>query len=161
MSFRNPTDIECTRYAESYVLYGDKSKAFRAAFPKSKAKPETIHSQASVYHKLHMVCQRIEDLRKSINDVANEKAVATLEQKRALLWDTARYGATEFCTVSEREDSEPEYKQRNPSATVAAVKELNLMDGDHASHIKPDDGEVPESGDIYYNVKDASKNADS
>jgi phage terminase small subunit len=50
MSQSNPTDHEATRYAESFVLYGKKSKAWRNAFPTSKAKPEVISVNASKLH---------------------------------------------------------------------------------------------------------------
>ncbi len=63
MSQSRPTDAEATAYAENYVLYGDQSRAFRVAFPKSKAKPETVHVRASNFHQFSKVQVSIEGLR--------------------------------------------------------------------------------------------------
>ncbi|WP_428613354.1 terminase small subunit [Pseudoalteromonas sp.] len=62
MSQANPTQAEIDKYAGHYVLYGDQSKAFRHAFPDSKAKAETIHTKASLLHDQEKVQQRIKEL---------------------------------------------------------------------------------------------------
>lgn len=80
MSQANPTDIECTKYAENYVLYGDQSRAFRAAFPDSKATPESINVKAVEFHKIVKVQLRIAELHASINGTANEAALFTAEE---------------------------------------------------------------------------------
>lgn len=70
MSQARPTDREATKYAESYVLYGDQSRAFRAAFPDSKAKPETTHVNACKMHQKHKVQLRIAELSKVLEKEA-------------------------------------------------------------------------------------------
>ena len=80
MSQLIPTNIEATKFAESFVLYGDKSKAFRAAFPKSKASKKAINEKAVLTFKTTKVSQRIQDLHKSINDKADANALFTAEQ---------------------------------------------------------------------------------
>lgn len=63
MSQSRPTDHEATAYAENYVLYGDQSRAFRVAFPKSKAKAKAVHVNASKMHQTTKVQLRIDELR--------------------------------------------------------------------------------------------------
>lgn len=91
MSQRNPTNVEEIKYAECYVLYGDKSRAFRAAFQSSKASQKTINEKASRFHALDKVQARIEQLRDSVqsNLVADSKftiakALEELEEARRI-----------------------------------------------------------------------------
>jgi hypothetical protein len=65
MSQRNPTNVEEIKYSECYVLYADKSQAFRAAFQFSKASLKTINEKASRFHALDKVQARIKQLRDS------------------------------------------------------------------------------------------------
>ena len=80
MSHRNPTDIEATKYAESFVIHGCKTTAFKYAFPRSRAKPEVMNVTASRLHDLPKVCLRIEELHKQINSDADQAALYTAEQ---------------------------------------------------------------------------------
>ena len=120
MSQKTPTELEATNYAMDYILNGDQSKAFRHTFSDSQGKPETIHSSASKFHS--KVLPRIEELREEIQINAKKNALYSIDHKREILFETALYGIS-------AEDN----KQRNPSATVAAIKELNCMDGHHAA----------------------------
>ncbi len=70
MSQVNPTESEVDAYAGNYVLYGCQSKAWRVAFPDSKAKAESIHELASKFHHLHEVQSRIEELKVQVREVA-------------------------------------------------------------------------------------------
>lgn len=70
MSQSRPTDAEATAYAENYVLYGDQSRAFRNAFPASKASAKAINEKASVFHRIKKVQQRVEELRPVIAEEA-------------------------------------------------------------------------------------------
>jgi hypothetical protein len=144
MSQLTPTHVEATNYAEHYILYGDQSKAFRHTFSDSQGKPETIHSSASKFHT--KVLPRIEELRTEIQINAKKNALYSIDHKREILFETALYGM-----------SEEDNKQRNPSATVAAIKELNSMDGHHA----PTKREV--AGDLVIEIvhyaNDLSKNS--
>lgn len=80
MSFANPTDIQITKYAESYVIYGDQTKAIRNAFPDSKAKGNVLRNKAVDFHKLGDVQVTISNLHKAMNDDATETALFTAEQ---------------------------------------------------------------------------------
>ena len=91
MSQARPTDVEATRYAESFVIYGVKTKAFRAAFPSTKATMKTVNELASKFHSLPKVQKRIDELHESINQMAEDEAlfsaksaIEELEEARAL-----------------------------------------------------------------------------
>jgi len=137
MSITKPTKIEATKAAESFILYGDKTKAFRAAFPKSKAKKESMNVLAIKLHSSVKVQLMIQTLRSEMEVVVVDGAEFSIESKKRLLISTAMYGVEQEVIAKPKwmkdEDYDPEFKQRNPQATVSAVKELNLMDGDHAA----------------------------
>ena len=80
MSFGKPTEVQVIKYAESFVLYGDKTRAIRAAFPESKAKPRSLSNKATEFHKLVEVQGMIELLHKSITGEAEEEALYTARQ---------------------------------------------------------------------------------
>ncbi len=73
MSQSNPTDHEATRYAESYVLYGNQSRAFRNAFPQCKAKADSVHVKASNMHRIDKVQLRIEELAAQVAQEAADR----------------------------------------------------------------------------------------
>lgn len=73
MSQGNPTQAEIDKYAGHYVLYGDQSKAFRHTFPNSKAKAETVHKNASVFHSNPKVQVRIKELAISAAETAHNE----------------------------------------------------------------------------------------
>jgi len=75
MSFSKPTKVQAIKYAESFVLYGDKTKAIRAAFPDSKATPSSLSTKAVDFHKLVDVQCMIDLLHKSITGEAEEEAL--------------------------------------------------------------------------------------
>lgn len=142
MAQANPTDVEATTYAESFILYGDKTRAFRAAFPDSKATKESQHVKAVELHNTVKVQLRLDELREGIQESFKTKALYTIEDKKRILLDAALFGTSiELANIGRGEDSTTIEKQRNPSATVAAIKELNMMDGDHSptkSEVKGD-----------------------
>jgi hypothetical protein len=80
MSFGKPTEVQAIKYAESFVLYGDKTKAIRAAFPESKATPPSLSVKAIAFHKLVNVQLMIDLLHKSITGEAEEEALYTARQ---------------------------------------------------------------------------------
>jgi hypothetical protein len=80
MSFGKPTEVQAIKYAESFVLYGDKTKAIRAAFPESKATPASLSVKAIAFHKLVNVQLMIDLLHKSITGEAEEEALYTAKQ---------------------------------------------------------------------------------
>lgn len=73
MSQANPTDAETDTYAREFIEHGDRSKAWRATFPNSKAKQEIVHSRASHFHKISKVQARIEELNDLTKEIAKEK----------------------------------------------------------------------------------------
>lgn len=72
MSQTRPTKSEIDTYAGHYVLYGNQSDAFRAAFPKSKAKAQTIHECASKFHNSPKVLTRIVELKEQVRLIAEK-----------------------------------------------------------------------------------------
>lgn len=68
-----PTDAEATAYAENYTLYGNQSRAFRAAFPDSRAAQETIHVKASIFHAINKVQIRVSEVADQIAKQAKEE----------------------------------------------------------------------------------------
>ena len=80
MSFGKPTEVQAIKYAESFVLYGDKTKAIRAAFPESKAAPSSLSVKAVEFHKLVNVQVMINQLHESITGEAEEEALYTAKQ---------------------------------------------------------------------------------
>lgn len=80
MSQSRPTDAEATAYAENYVLYGDQSRAFRIAFPKCSAKPESIHAKASSFHRIEKVRLRIGELNDALKQKAEQRFSVTAEE---------------------------------------------------------------------------------
>lgn len=114
MSQRNPTDLECTKYAEAFVSNGgDKTAAFRKAFPKSNAKAETLNQQASKFSNLHKVCTRVGDLHLEVNTAANGEAKYTAEDAIRELEEARLIAAGEVDDDGKRSFS-------NPSAMVSA-----------------------------------------
>jgi phage terminase small subunit len=55
------------------VLYGEQSNAWRATFPKSKAKAEVIHVKASAFHSLAKIQVRIKELEVKVSSRAKER----------------------------------------------------------------------------------------
>ena len=95
MSQRNPTDLELAKYAEAVITNGgDKSKAFKAAFPKSKIKGHSLNVRASEFDKLREVRVRVERLQKEANEAADEEAIYTV-QKAMKEYEQARQMALE------------------------------------------------------------------
>jgi hypothetical protein len=80
MSFGKPTEVQAIKYAESFVLYGDKTKAIRAAFPESKAAPSSLSVKAVEFHKLVNVQVMINQLHERITGEAEEEALYTARQ---------------------------------------------------------------------------------
>ncbi len=133
MSQRSPTSIECTNYAEAFILHNDRTKAFKCAFPKSKASPHALNVAANKFHGLPEVRLRISELRESMQENAKEKAIYTLEDKQRWLVNIITYGMQEEGVPQHPDDmSDPELRQRHPSSAVAGIKVLNEMDGDNA-----------------------------
>lgn len=62
MSQARPTKAEVNTYAETFALYGDKTRAWRATFPKSTSTPDNVNKSASKFHKIPEVHTRVSEL---------------------------------------------------------------------------------------------------
>lgn len=72
MSQANPTKTEVNKYSESFVLYGDQSKAWRTAYPNSKAVPRVVNINASKLHKHPDIQLRVNELQVIMSNKAND-----------------------------------------------------------------------------------------
>lgn len=126
MSQSNPTVIEATKYSENYILYGDQSRAWRVAFPNSKAKPKSVNERASRLHNLDKVQSRIVDLRDIAKNNIEDEFVITVEQKKKWLRQAVESG------FEKKIDQHGNEVPISLPAAVSAVNEMNKMDGDHA-----------------------------
>jgi TolA-binding protein len=137
MSQSRPTDAEATAYAENYVLYGDQSRAWRIAFPSSKAKAEAVHAKASMFHRIDKVQIRIEELREKIRIQAEEKFAITTESLQRTLASVMETGLSTKKVAVRDQDGEMQIEDtetaQNLSAVVSAVSEVNKMNGNHAA----------------------------
>lgn len=79
MSQTTPTDAEATKYAEVFILHGDKTKAFRQAFPNSKATGNGLCVTANKFHKYPKVSLRVEELQDIIQEGAKTEALYAIE----------------------------------------------------------------------------------
>lgn len=73
MSQANPTKAEINRYSESFVLYGDMTRAARAAFPKSKAKGISLNEIGCRLHKIPDIQSRIKELQIAKQEIADRE----------------------------------------------------------------------------------------
>lgn len=100
MSQTKPTDVEATKYAESFVIHGCKTRAFKTAFPNSKASPDAMNVSASRFHNQPKVLLRIEELHEQINAQTDsdalysaQMALKELDDARQLARDNKQVGA--------------------------------------------------------------------
>ena len=148
MSQSRPTEYEANAYAESYVLYGDQSRAFRCAFPNSKGKPHSTHTKASKFHPLVDVQSRIEELRLTIKEQAEDKFNLSVEFLQRTLATVIEKG------LENKDDALGNEVPHAVPAVVSAVTEVNKMNGNHAavkSDLTSSDGTMtPKSSNDFY-----------
>ncbi len=125
MSQSNPTDIQVNNYAENYVLYGDQSRAWRVTFTESRCKPETVHYKASLFHKIEKVKKRITELRSKLIKQTEEEFSITVSDLKKMLVMAAQGG------LKQKIDAQQNKIAVNIAGSVAAIAELNRMDGNH------------------------------
>ena len=122
MSQANPTPEEASAYAAEFIRSGIKTTAFRAAFPDSKAKPSSAEVNAHKLHKTAKVQLRIKQLTAaSQKQTEKEFSISVADIKKTL------------ATVIQKGIKDKNGVPINLSAVVSAAKELNLMDGNHAT----------------------------
>lgn len=101
MSQQKPTEVEADIYARNYVEHGDQTRAFRATFPNSKAKQESLHQKASAFHKIVEVQSRIVEVRELMREVAEKEFnLTTMDVVKGLYTEATTNG--EGSTASAR-----------------------------------------------------------
>jgi len=73
MSQSRPTKAEVDTYAGHFVLYGERSNAWRTTFSNSKSNAHTTHTKASKFHTLAEVQARIEELTEQVRVMAEKE----------------------------------------------------------------------------------------
>lgn len=126
MSQSKPTDIQTNTYAENYVLYGDQSRAWRVTFSDSKCKPESIHARASKMHGISKVQLRIKELRSKLLKQTEEEFSITVSDLKKMLVMAAQGG------LKMKIDAQGNKIPIAITGAVAAISEINRMDGNHA-----------------------------
>ena len=142
MSQSTPTDNEIDVYANSYVLDGNKSAAWRNAFPKSKAKADIVNKNACLFHQLPKVLERVEYFEQIVKEKQREAFEKECEEKimskvemMASLSVMARIKITDVCTfqyveIDNPDGDEPYYN------TIWTMKDAEEIDPDVAACIK-------------------------
>ena len=125
MSQSNPTDFQTNAYAENYVLYGDKSKAWRVTFPDSKCKPESVHVKASKLHNVVKIQSRIAEINAKLAKQSEEEFGVTVSDIKKMLIQAVNGG------LETKTDAQGNAIMHNASASVSALAEINRMDGNH------------------------------
>ena len=141
MSQSSPTQHEIDVYAGEFVMGGDKTKAWRKAFPISKAKPEAAHVAAQRMHNRSKVLLRIDELRvKTAEKDAVEFDMSVSQLKETL--------SRVMAAGLEQDDSG---KYQGLGAANGAVSEFNRMCGNHAAtktELTGKDGGAIETSDM-------------
>lgn len=153
MSQANPTVIQINIYAENYVLYGDQSRAWRVAFPESKAKAESVHARASKLHSIGKVQLRIDEIRsKLVKQTEEEFSITVSDLKKMLV--TAAMGGLK----SKGKSKDDNQGLHNIAGAVSAITEINRMDGNHYQYkTDSDDDDDPQPLTINFEVIPAIK----
>lgn len=131
MSQTTPTVHELTVLASEYILHGDKTKAWRKAFPKSKATPEAQYVEACRTFKSPKLNLRIEELKEISKKNSEEEFTMTISELKKVLATVIQKGVGQ--EDKEVDGTTIKGMPANLSSVVSAVKEFNLMDGNHAA----------------------------
>lgn len=116
----------------TYLETGNASAAYRSAYNIAKMKSGTVNRKAKELLDNGKITARLDELRKPVI----EKSLITFEAKRKKLWEIVEVcGATVF--IGDEENDQLLKKIVEPRAAIAAIGELNKMDGDLAA-IKQD-----------------------
>ncbi len=152
MSQSRPTTIQINSYAENYVLYGDKSRAWRSTFTDSKCKPESVNVKASNFHNIVKVGLRIDKIRSKLIKQTEEEFSITVSDLKEMLVKAARGG------LKTKTDAQENEVMNNINGAVSAISEINRMDGNHHQYSDSDNnGEKPQSLTIKFEAVEAIK----
>jgi len=116
MSQTNPSTKEISILAKEFIIHGDQVRAWRLAFPDSKAVAETQHSKASIAFTCKKVRARIAELHASSNAQSEKDFNMTVAELKKKLSEVMGKGVD----------------QGKLAAVVSAIAEFNKMDGNHA-----------------------------
>ena len=116
MSQRTPTDDEATILASEFIKNGDMTSAFNVAFPDSKATSKTQNEKAARLFDTGKVRARIEQLQAISKKQSEKEFSMSVGELKEMLKKVMNQGIEEG----------------KPSATVAAIREMNCMDGNHS-----------------------------
>jgi len=139
MSQRDPTIEEATRYAEAYIKKNDQTAAFKAAFPKSKMKPDAMYVEASKFHSLPKVRLRIDQLSEAAKKKSEEDHGITVSKIIENLAHVAELAVKpkkiilDGVPVPDDESGGMGGDPVNLSAAVSAYNEINKVLGFHAA----------------------------
>lgn len=126
-----PERIEA--FARSYVLGSNsQAQAWRDAHPNSKAKDESVHVAATRFAADPRVKLRIKELEIESRKQSEEEFKVTAAQKKQALLSIITQAALLKADLTPKDLQDPDIKPQY-SAAVAAIAELNRMDGDHAA----------------------------
>lgn len=92
MSQNTPTPLEIIRYAEHFILYGERTAAFKHTFPRTTAKQSTLRTRASYFHRKPDVQKKINEIQKIVTQSATEKTIFTIEQAMKELTENREEG---------------------------------------------------------------------
>ena len=126
MSQANPSEKQCTDYAQHFILNGVMGDAFRAAFPDAKCKDSGAHEKGCRLFKMDKIKTRISQLQ-AISSQNSEKVFEiTVEKIKTMLLSAAEKG------LSDKVDQFGNVIPVNIAGAVSALSEVNKMDGNHA-----------------------------
>lgn len=145
MSQQNPTVREATDYSKNFIKNGDKTKAFKAAFPKSKAKQKSMYEKACILHKHIKIQSRIEELNTAAKKSGDDEWCLTVTERHKLLAKTVQL------SLSLKTDQFGNKIVIAPGAAVSAINEINKMCGDH----KPFEMEVTGKNLVPWDIIEA------
>lgn len=127
MSQSTPTDHEIDTYVTEFILSGDKSKSWRKAFPKSKAKQDVIWTNAQKMHNFPQVLERLGEKHTEIRLKDEEEFDISVSELKGTLKKVIDAG------LSGKVDAEGNSSPSNLNAVTSAVAEINRMNGNHAA----------------------------
>jgi len=159
MSQSKPTEVQINAYAENYVLYGENTKAFRAAFPDTKGTMHTVNTKASKFNKIEAVQARVVEIRSNLKKQTEEEFNVTVSDLKKMLIMAAQGG------LVKKRDAQMNNIMHNIAGSVSAISEINRMDGNHApskqDHMSSDGSMSPAfDNDKYKDAQDKLKDLD-
>lgn len=131
MSQSNPTSKQAMLYAESFVIYGEEARAFKAAFPDSKAKKNALYVAACRLHKHPKIQLSIERLREISKKQSEEEFCLSASHLKKKLSVAIDKGLEDKTIVSD--GVEFSGGAVSISGAVSAIAEVNKMDGNYAA----------------------------